>query len=572
MNNKKKDGMTPFMRGLAILLAAAMVVSLGIFAQDAYVKASEEVGEDGIVREVADEVVEPEPAPDPEPVEAVEEIVIELPEPEPEVIEEPAPETVEEPTQEAVEEPAPEKEPEAPAEEAPVEAAPVEEAPAEVEAPAEEAKEAGITDEDFDVEKAYEHYMKLDDADKAEYLDSLNDEHRKALEDYIAAKEVPGEKVEETEEAAPVAEDEDDEEAPAEEEPEDAATAEDLGFSSATLSGKWTGRETSTLRTVNYTVVKDGEVVDSGAVSCHMSILDVTVAAGDCEVTDVQCSCYTFSGSGSAYTIDMYQDTNVTFSVELTSPAAEEAPAEEVEEVPAEEIEEAPVEEVEEPAEEVTEDEAENEVVPAEEVEEAPAEEVEEPAEEVIEGEAENEEVPAEEAEATEETEEEKIVYIWHRDEEGALILDENGNPTFEAPEGADIPVAFQRDEEGNLIFDEEGNPIPAQFIPADAQKILTLEDKLDPNRYIDVYIAFEGEYLDFGEEAQFISVLYGYDNAVYTLQWQVSNDNEEWADIPGENELTMNKVITEENYKQYFRMHVEITDVIDVADNAEEA
>ena len=189
MNNKKKDGMTPFMRGLAVLLAAAMVVSLGIFAQDAYVKASEEVGEDGIVREVADEVVEPEPAPDPEPVEVVEEIVIELPEPE--VIEEPSPEAVEEP--------------EAPAEEAPVEAAPVEEAPAEVEAPAEEAEEAGITDEDFDVEKAYEHYMKLDDAGKAEYLDSLNEEHRKALEDYITAKEAPAEEVEEAEAVEEVA-------------------------------------------------------------------------------------------------------------------------------------------------------------------------------------------------------------------------------------------------------------------------------------------------------------------------------------------------------------------------------
>ncbi len=38
------------------------------------------------------------------------------------------------------------------------------------------------------------------------------------------------------------------------------------------------------------------------------------------------------------------------------------------------------------------------------------------------------------------------------RDEEGNLILDEDGNP---------IPVQYERDEEGNLILDEEGNPIP---------------------------------------------------------------------------------------------------------------
>ena len=412
MNNRRKEGLTPFTRMMALLIASAMVVGLGIFAQDAYVKASEEDGEDGVVTEVADEVVEM-PAPEVEPVEEIAEIVYEAPAPEP--VAEPEPEPVaEEPVAEEpapaepIEEPAPTEpeQPEVPAEE---EVTPVAAEP-------EEEEEDGITDEDFDIEKAYEHYLKLSDAEKAEYLDSLNEEHRNVLIYYIEAhaflegetdsigEEAPeviraeeaeeyipaeAEEVTPAEEEAPVkAENEAEEAEPTEEtepavdeepveepepeakpepevepEPEVVALEEETTFSTVYLSGTWAGRETSTARNVEFTVVKDGNVVASGSTLCHMSMINLAVTPGDYEVTDIQCSSLGFSGSGFNYVIDMYGDTNVTLYVELTSPdyvAAEEVTEVEIiEEIPAEEIEE-PVEEVEEsPTEEVTEEAAE---------------------------------------------------------------------------------------------------------------------------------------------------------------------------------------------------------------------
>ena len=118
-----------------------------------------------------------------------------------------------------------------------------------------------------------------------------------------------------------------------------------------------------------------------------------------------------------------------------------------------------------------------------------------------------------------------------------ALKLDEKGNPVAIVPEGMEIPVTYERDAEGNLILDENGNPIPKDTIPADAEYFDTIEDALDPNRTIDLYATWgEGELTD-GTEATMIAVLNGYDNVEYALQWQTSEDNVNWTDVPGATE-----------------------------------
>lgn len=153
----------------------------------------------------------------------------------------------------------------------------------------------------------------------------------------------------------------------------------------------------------------------------------------------------------------------------------------------------------------------------------------------------------------------------YQRDEAGNLILDENGNPVAIIAEGmAEIPVQFQRDESGALVLDENGNPIPIATIPTNAQKIETLEDKLNPNRTVDIYADWGGGTLYFGDEATLVAVLKGYDNAVYTLQWQQSTDNATWNDIGGENGDRMQVVVTEKNYTNYWRVLVTITDVVE--------
>ena len=224
----------------------------------------------------------------------------------------------------------------------------------------------------------------------------------------------------------------------------------------------------------------------------------------------------------------------------------EEPAVEETEEPTVEETEEPAIEETEEPAVEETEEPA------VEETEEPAVEETEEPA-------AEPTEEPA--VDATVEPEAVELKYSFERDENGALVLDENGDPIAIVPEGMEIPVTYLRDEEGNLILDENGDPIVKDTVPADAQVILTLKDKLNPDRYIDVYATAENG-LYFGREATMVAVLYGYDNAIYTLQWQNSKDGENWTDIPGATESRWTVVVTEENYLDYWQIQVTITGV----------
>lgn len=169
---------------------------------------------------------------------------------------------------------------------------------------------------------------------------------------------------------------------------------------------------------------------------------------------------------------------------------------------------------------------------------------------------------PSDQPEETEQPEKQTGV-SFKKDSNGLLILDEKGDPIPELTDTDDIPVKYKRDANGNLILDENGDPIPTQWVPAGSTVMYDLADQLDPNRTIKVYIDLGSGALYFGDTISFYAVLNGYDNAVYTLQWQTSKDNENWTDVPGENELRMDLVVTEENYQNWWRVTVNITDVI---------
>ena len=252
-------------------------------------------------------------------------------------------------------------------------------------------------------------------------------------------------------------------------------------------------------------------------------------------------------------------------------PAAD--PTEEPVEEPAADPTEEPVEEpaadpteepVEEPAADPTEEPVEEPAAdPTEEpVEEPAADPTEEPVEEPA---ADPTEEPVEEP-AADPTEEPVIpegpVYEYIVDENGALVLDEQGNPQPIVPEGAETPVSYLRDETGALVL-VDGKPVVLATLPAEAGVVATLQDQLNPERSIDVYAAWEGETLYLGSDATLIAVLHGYDNAVYTLQWQYSPDNVTWYDLEGAEEARCTLTVTEENYQYFWRIQATITGVI---------
>lgn len=153
--------------------------------------------------------------------------------------------------------------------------------------------------------------------------------------------------------------------------------------------------------------------------------------------------------------------------------------------------------------------------------------------------------------------------YTFERDENGNLVLDENGNPVAIIPEGMEVPIDYVRDENGNLVFDENGNPIVLNTIPEGADKITTIVDELNPDRYVDIYAVWQDETPELDEELTLVSIAYGYEEIEYTYQWQRSADDVNWTDIEGATEARYTFTVTEENYRDYWRVTILITGII---------
>ena len=68
--------------------------------------------------------------------------------------------------------------------------------------------------------------------------------------------------------------------------------------------------------------------------------------------------------------------------------------------------------------------------------------------------------------------------------------------------------------------------------------------DELNEERSINIYIGFEGDELHFGDEAT------------------LSDDDVDYTDIEGENDLTYSTIVTKENYTKYWRIVATITAV----------
>ena len=130
--------------------------------------------------------------------------------------------------------------------------------------------------------------------------------------------------------------------------------------------------------------------------------------------------------------------------------------------------------------------------------------------------------------------------------------------------EGDEIPVTYLRNEDGELILDEKGDPIPTQTVPTDAIMSNTIVDALNPDRTIDIYYSWNNQKPAIGGDVTFIAVLHGYENLEYSIQWQQSKDSISWNDISGANNSRYLETITRDNYKDYWRVQVIITGVIE--------
>ena len=132
-----------------------------------------------------------------------------------------------------------------------------------------------------------------------------------------------------------------------------------------------------------------------------------------------------------------------------------------------------------------------------------------------------------------------------------------------EASEPVDIPGCTEDDESDEAAVEVSDEDEQADEPDAE-EEILETESvaALDPDRSISIYADLGGGQLYFGDEVTLVAEMIGYDNAVYTLQWQTSVDGVEWADVDGAVNATHVTTVTEDNYLNYWRVVVTITAV----------
>lgn len=124
--------------------------------------------------------------------------------------------------------------------------------------------------------------------------------------------------------------------------------------------------------------------------------------------------------------------------------------------------------------------------------------------------------------------------------------------------------IEDEPETEDELAAEEEPETTEEDLATEEEPEIpMSLEDMLDPNRNIQIHAEWNGERLHFGDTMTMVAELNGYDNAVYTLQWMMSVDGAEWVQVDGATEARYEITVTEDNWRNFWRVDVTVTDVL---------
>ena len=131
---------------------------------------------------------------------------------------------------------------------------------------------------------------------------------------------------------------------------------------------------------------------------------------------------------------------------------------------------------------------------------------------------------------------------------------------TVEETETEEVEVIEETAEE--IVEETVIEEATEEEIPEDAQLLTTVEDALNAERSVSIYVSYEGDTVSYGDEIELYAVLNGYEGTSYSLQWQVSSDNANWANISGANSDEYDVTVSEDNAANYYRVAVTIDGV----------
>lgn len=167
-------------------------------------------------------------------------------------------------------------------------------------------------------------------------------------------------------------------------------------------------------------------------------------------------------------------------------------------------------------------------------------------------------------------------------DGDGPTVTETEDGTVIDMGETAEAPV---EGEEANAEKPEEDGELDEDFtLPEEGE--LPEEDAEPEIPEIDfstlsVAISAESDVVELGDDMVLTAILTGFEDLNYTLQWQFSTDNVNWADVDGATGSTLRVQMNEENCDYFWRVSVDniswknppvvqTEQPLDVADTAE--
>lgn len=165
---------------------------------------------------------------------------------------------------------------------------------------------------------------------------------------------------------------------------------------------------------------------------------------------------------------------------------------------------------------------------------------------------------------------------------DGPTVTETEDGTVIDMGETAKEPV---EGEEANAEKPEEDGELDEDFILPEAGELP--EEDAEPEipeidfSTLSVSISAESDVVELGGDMVLTAVLTGFEDLNYTLQWQFSADNANWADVDGATGSTLRMQMNEENRDYFWRVSVDniswknppvvqTEPTLDVADTAE--
>ena len=165
---------------------------------------------------------------------------------------------------------------------------------------------------------------------------------------------------------------------------------------------------------------------------------------------------------------------------------------------------------------------------------------------------------------------------------DGPTVTETEDGTVIDMGETAEEPV---EGEEANADKMEEDGELDEDFVLPEEGELP--EEDAEPEipeidfSTLSVAISAESDVVELGGDMVLTAVLTGFEDLNYTLQWQFSTDNANWADVDGATGSTLRVQMNEENRDYFWRVSVDniswknppvvqTEQPLDVADTAE--